>query len=352
MTVPVFDLTTNSFSGENVVLSQEIFNQVVRTDIIHKVNQYNKMYNRKTYKWVMSKGDVSGSNRKPFQQKKTGRARQGDIRAPNLYHGGRAHGARPRDYYFPLNKKVRLMGLKSMLTSKFLENNIIIVNSEKLEHNRADYLDKYLSFLRKHRTVFVTGKEVDKNFVQASKQLPYVHQTDSLGLNVGTLIDNKVLIFTKEGLSELLELLSERQINYFRNKKVPLNPESKKIALPTDEFKFDFDPTLPLEIHTPALKGSMDRLNEYFANPEEVRAQALKERDDAIQARIQEKKKKTQQSTDILYSDSSLMEKRRRQLRKERRLKLLKEERRTNIKKRKQADLAKTAAASTDKKKK
>jgi large subunit ribosomal protein L4 len=350
MTIPVFELTSNSFSGENVVLSQEIFNQVIRRDIIHKVLQYNRMYNRQTFKWVMSKGDVSGSNRKPFQQKKTGRARQGDIRAPNLYHGGRAHGARPRDYYFPLNKKVRLMGLKCMLTSKFLENNIIIINSEKMENNRADLLDKYLSFMRNNRCLVVTARECDKNFLQASKQLPYVHQIDVDKLNVASLMDNKVLIFTKDGLSELVELLADRYTNYFRNRKIPLNPESKKIQLPTDQFKFDFDPSLPLEIHTPALKGSMDKLNEYFQDPEGVKQRAIQERDAAIKAKIDEKKQKKQQSVDNLYSDSSLMEKRRRQLRRERRLKLLKEERRQTIKKKKQADAA--VAAANDRKKK
>ena len=68
---------------------------------------FNKEYNRKSTKWVRSKGDVSGSNKKPFAQKKSGRAPQGDKRAPHLYHGGRAHGAKPREFYFPLNKKIK-----------------------------------------------------------------------------------------------------------------------------------------------------------------------------------------------------------------------------------------------------
>jgi len=92
------------------VLSHSIFNVPLRKDIIHQVYLYNKEYNRRTYKWVKSKGDVAGSNKKPFGQKKSGRTPQGDKRAPNLYHGGRSHGARPRNYYFPVNKKIRLQG--------------------------------------------------------------------------------------------------------------------------------------------------------------------------------------------------------------------------------------------------
>ena len=103
-----------------IAISHDIFNVPVRNDIIHRVYIYNKDYNRRTFKWVMSKGDVAGSNKKPFRQKKTGRAPQGDKRAPHLYHGGSAHGARPQQFYFPLNKRVRIFGKKHIV-------NILIV---------------------------------------------------------------------------------------------------------------------------------------------------------------------------------------------------------------------------------
>lgn len=111
ITLPVYKLESNEYSGKSIVLDHEIFNSVVRQDIIHRVLIYNKDYNRRTLTWVKSKGDVSGSNRKPHPQKKTGRARQGCKRSPNLYHGGSAHGAKPRTFYFPLNKKIRLFGI-------------------------------------------------------------------------------------------------------------------------------------------------------------------------------------------------------------------------------------------------
>jgi large subunit ribosomal protein L4 len=173
MILPVFDFLTAEYSGQSVVLNQNIFNQLVREDIIHRVTRFNREYNKKTFRWVMSKGDVSGSNRKPFQQKKTGRAPQGDIRAPNLYHGGRAHGARPRDFYFPLNKKVRLLGLKCMLTSKFLEKKIIIVNSEKLKGNQ-ETLRNSLAFLKEQKTVFITHNDCDENFTKDVEGLSFI----------------------------------------------------------------------------------------------------------------------------------------------------------------------------------
>jgi large subunit ribosomal protein L4 len=174
MILPVFNFTNSEFSGKNVVLEQNIFNQLLREDVIHRVTKFNREYNRKTSRWVMSKGDVSGSNRKPFQQKKTGRAPQGDLRAPNLYHGGRAHGARPRDYYFPLNKKVRLLGLKCMLTSKFLEKKIIVIDSESFEGTTENLLDN-LAFLKEQKTAFMTNIECDAKFAESIEKVPFVN---------------------------------------------------------------------------------------------------------------------------------------------------------------------------------
>ena len=299
---------------------------------------------------MRSKGDVSGSNRKPFKQKKTGRARQGDIRAPNLYHGGRAHGAKPRDYYFPLNKKVRLMGLKSMLTSKFIENNIIIVQSEKVNETKSNTLMRNLTFLKENRTLFVTSNSPCENFIKLAKNVPFIQPVSSVGLNVATLLDNKIVIFTKEGLNELVELLTFRKSLYYRNRRVPLEVELKKRALPTDKFKFDFDPSLPLDIRTPALKGSLESIYEYTNDPETYKQNILDQREAEMKEKEKLKLEKSQKSVDSLYSDSNLMDKRRKQLRKERRLKLMKEERKVSLKKKKQSDSASTA--SKDKKKK
>jgi large subunit ribosomal protein L4 len=135
---------------------------------------YNREYSRRTYKWVKSKGDVAGSNKKPFQQKKTGRTPQGDKRAPNLYHGGRAHGARPRSFYFPLNKKIRLLGLKCMLTVKLIENKILLIDSDKIETENLSKLMESFRFLKSNRTLFVTVEQLEKEFENKIKKMPYI----------------------------------------------------------------------------------------------------------------------------------------------------------------------------------
>lgn len=136
---------------------------------------YNKEYNRKTFKWVKSKAEVSGSNRKPHPQKKTGRARQGNIRSPNLYHGGQAHGERPREFYFPLNKKIRLLALKSSLTAKLVENKLIVIEKERYTTSHSAGFKEFFSFLKGNRALLVTGYEVNDAFSQAlEKMVPNV----------------------------------------------------------------------------------------------------------------------------------------------------------------------------------
>lgn len=135
---------------------------------------YNKEFNRKTFKWVKSKAEVSGSNRKPHPQKKTGRARQGCIRSPNLYHGGKAHGERPREFYFPLNKKIRLLALKSLLTAKLIDNKIIVIDREKFTTNHPGGFPYYFEFLRENRALLVTGDEISKEFEKNMKSVKFV----------------------------------------------------------------------------------------------------------------------------------------------------------------------------------
>ena len=136
---------------------------------------YNKEYNRKTFKWVKSKAEVSGSNKKPHPQKKTGRARQGNKRSPNLYHGGQAHGERPREFYFPLNKKIRLLALKSALTSKLVENKIIIIDREKYSSTSQSGFKDYFSFLKGNRAMMVIGSGInDILYSTMEKNVPNV----------------------------------------------------------------------------------------------------------------------------------------------------------------------------------
>ena len=104
-------------------------------------------------------------------QKKSGRARQGDKRAPHLWKGGKAHGPKPVDYSFPLNEKLRLVGLKTLLSARLYEEKIILIEDEKIDYAKTKYLNEILSPYKDDRLLFLTGFEVDSNFQQAAANL-------------------------------------------------------------------------------------------------------------------------------------------------------------------------------------
>ena len=97
-------------------------------------------------------------------QKKSGRARQGDKRAPHLHKGGKAHGPVPKDYSFPVNEKVRMLALKTLLSAKLYEEKIILIDSEKLEYGKTVYLNEIIKPYKNDNLLFLTGFEADKNF--------------------------------------------------------------------------------------------------------------------------------------------------------------------------------------------
>ncbi len=105
------------------------------------------------------------------QQKGSGKARQGDKRAPHLNKGGKAHGPVPRDFSFPINEKIRLLALKTILSARLYEEKIILIDSEQLEHAKTKYLHDIVAPFAQDKLLFLTGFEIDKTFELASSNL-------------------------------------------------------------------------------------------------------------------------------------------------------------------------------------
>lgn len=150
------------------------------------------------------------------------------------------------------------------------------------------------------------------------------------------LLENNLLVFTKSGLDEFVELIKSRHTNYFRNRKVPLHPEAMRKPLLTDKFKFNFDPNLPLVFHTPVLKGSVDKIIRHIENPNEIAERVYTERDLAEKEKLRKKEEEKKKRQEALYDDESIILKKRLQAKKEKRLKLLKEENKMKLQKKKQ----------------
>ena len=166
--LPIFDFKSGQFTGNLCKLDQDIYNMPLRRDIVHRVYSYFMNLNNITTHRTKTRGDVAGSGAKMRPQKKSGRARQGDKRAPHLKKGGKAHGPTPMDYTFPINEKLRLLALKTLLSAKLYEERIILVETEKLDYGKTKFLHEIISPYQNDKILFLHSFLPDQNFVQAS----------------------------------------------------------------------------------------------------------------------------------------------------------------------------------------
>ncbi len=193
----------------------------LRRDIVHLVHMYFHNLHRKTTKRALTRGDVSGSNAKMRPQKKSGRARQGDKRAPHLWKGGKAHGAKPVDYTYPLNEKVRLLGLKTILSARLYEEKIILIDSEELEYGKTKFLKEIIKPFKEDKLLFLTGFEMDKNFELAAANIPNLTHVNPHEFNFPPIMKNDWIFATVKGLNDLEMLIECKDANLYRNRKVP-----------------------------------------------------------------------------------------------------------------------------------
>lgn len=161
-----------------------------------------------TYK-VKTRAEVSGGGRKPWRQKGTGRARQGSIRAPQWTGGGVALGPVPRDYSIKMNKKERRLALKSALSYKAREENLIVVDNIEVASNKTKEMIKVLEELNiADKKVLIVMDELTENVILASRNLANVLLMEPVELNVLDIVNADVLLLNKQALNEIEEALN------------------------------------------------------------------------------------------------------------------------------------------------
>jgi large subunit ribosomal protein L4 len=124
---PIYDLDRRVVG--RIELPGDVFSVPVRVDILHRVVRWQRARRQQGTHKAKNRAEVRGGGRKPWKQKKTGRARQGSIRAPHFVHGGAAHGPKPRSHAHKLPKKVRRLGLKCALSAKAFEGRLLVLES-------------------------------------------------------------------------------------------------------------------------------------------------------------------------------------------------------------------------------
>lgn len=200
-------LNTNGEKVKDITLNKEIFaiepNDAVLYDAI-KLAQNNA---RQGTRGIKGRSEVSGGGRKPWRQKGTGRARQGSTRAPQWYHGGWAFGNQVRNFETKQNRKERALALKSALSYKVNNKELVVVDNFNLESNKTKDMKAILSNLKVERNALIVVSELTDNLILATRNLNNVLLIEASEINVLDLVSANLVIVEESAVKEIEEAL-------------------------------------------------------------------------------------------------------------------------------------------------
>ena len=206
-------LKTNVYNmSGNVVgeieLSEAVFGIEVNESVVHDVVKNHLANKRQGTQSALTRAEVSGGGRKPWRQKGTGRARQGSTRAPQWTHGGIVFAPKPRDYSYTLNKKVKRLALKSALSAKAAELNVIVIDSIKVETPKTKEFAAFLAAVGTDCKCLVVTAAADQNVVKAGRNIPGCEITFANLLNVYDIVNAKKLVVDQAALAKIEEVFA------------------------------------------------------------------------------------------------------------------------------------------------
>jgi len=187
----------------SIELADEVFGVEVRRDILSRVVNYQLAKRRAGTHKTKQIGEVSGTTKKPYAQKGTGRARQGSLRSAQFRGGGVIFGPVVRSHAHDLPKKVRALGLKIALSSKVADGKLIVLDQAVLAAPKTKELVSRLGKLNLSNVLFIGGAEVDVNFALASRNIPHVDVLPAQGANVYDILRRDTLVLTQAAVEAL-----------------------------------------------------------------------------------------------------------------------------------------------------
>jgi large subunit ribosomal protein L4 len=157
---------------------------------------------------VKNRSEVAGGGRKPWRQKGTGRARQGSIRSPQWRGGGIVFGPTPRSYAYKLPKKVRRLAIKSALSSKVIDNNIVVLEDLAFNAPKTKEMTSVLKGLSVERKALIVTADNNENVALSARNIPGVTVVTANGVNVLDVLNHDKLIMTKAAVQKVEEVLA------------------------------------------------------------------------------------------------------------------------------------------------
>ena len=202
--IAVFDMAGKEVGA--VELSDSIFGIEPNVSVMHDVVVNHLANKRQGTQSALTRSEVSGGGRKPWRQKGTGHARQGSTRSPQWTHGGIVFAPKPRSYRYVLNKKVRRLAMKSAFSSKFIDNNIVVIDSMPMGQYKTKSVVNMLNAVGANGKSLIVLPEIEDRIIKSARNIPGVKTSQVCGLNVYDILNAKKLIILKDSISKIEEV--------------------------------------------------------------------------------------------------------------------------------------------------
>lgn len=203
--------TVFNMAGEQVgeiELSEAIFGIEPNESVVHDAVKNHLANCRQGTQSALTRAEVSGGGRKPWRQKGTGHARQGSTRAPQWTHGGIVFAPKPRDYSYTLNKKVKRLAMKSVLSAKAQEENLVVIDAIKMDEIKTKSFKNFLKAVNADCKALVVTAENDDIVVKSAANIPGVLVTFANLINVYDILNAKKLVVDQAALAKIEEVFA------------------------------------------------------------------------------------------------------------------------------------------------
>ena len=200
-----------NMAGEKIgeiELSEAIFGIQPNESVLHDSVKNHLANCRQGTQSALTKGEVSYTTKKPWRQKGTGRARAGYAGSPVWYHGGVAFAPKPRDYSYSLNKKVRRLALKSALSAKAADNEIVVIDGLKVDEIKTKAFKSFLEKVGVTGKALVVTENVDEKVVKSARNLPGVTTTTATIISPYMILTSGRMVLDKAALAKIEEVFA------------------------------------------------------------------------------------------------------------------------------------------------
>ena len=202
----VYDMS-GKLVGE-IELPEAVFGVTPNEAVVHDAVKNHLANRRQGTQSALTRAEVSGGGRKPWRQKGTGRARQGSTRAPQWTHGGIVFAPKPRSYSYTLNKKAKRLALKSALSDKAAQTNVVVIDAIKMDAPKTAEFAKFLKGVGCDTKTLVVTAAADQNVVKSGRNIPGCAVTFANLLNVYDIVNANKLVVDKAALAKIEEVFA------------------------------------------------------------------------------------------------------------------------------------------------